>query len=76
MLDSTVHPMSRPELGKAYHCTSRTHRTCFFPSKVWVDGRPYCLRCGRRAAKAIADINARAAELSRQIAEVHARWSA
>jgi hypothetical protein len=67
-IDGTIHAMSRADLGKAYHCTNRTNTTCYYPSKIWVDGRPYCLRCGRRAAKVIAECNARNAELNRQLA--------
>jgi len=71
LTDGIIRGMSRADLAKSYHCANRANTTCYHPSKIRVDGRPYCLRCGRRAAKAIAESNARRADLDRQIQAVH-----
>ncbi len=65
--EGTIHAMSRADLGKAYRCAGRTRTTCGGMAKVWVGGRPYCHRCGRRESKAIADIDARRADLDKQV---------
>ena len=67
-IDGAVRAMSKADLAKAFDCTGRARSGCRLSAKVTVDGLPFCVRCGRRESKIIADINAGRADLDAQIA--------